>query len=337
MKTEIVCTLGPATDSPEGIKKLYEAGMNIARVNCSHLNAEQARNIIERLKEVRQKEKLNYRIMLDTKGPDIRIGTFEGGNVTLENGQTFTFTTKECVGDNKRVYANYNRLPQVVEKGQAILLVDGMIRLTVKSTTDTDVVCVVDMGGVLSNRKSMFVPGCALGLPFLSDADKADLKVAAETGVDLIAASFVGTRQNLIDMTAWLKECGKAVPIISKVESVEGIQNIDEIVDESYGIMVARGDLGVEYPIEQVPALQRLIVEKCVAANKFCIVATEMLESMIDRPRPTRAEVTDVTNAVWQGAHAVMTSAETAVGKFPFLTIEYMRKIAMEAEKSTVG
>ena len=334
MKTKIVVTTGPATDSADAIVRLAKLGMNIARVNCSHLTSEEARARIQFIQKVREQNKLDFRIMLDTKGPDIRIGKFENEKITLVDGQTFTLTTKPTLGNQTRVFANYNRLARVVSPGQIMLLNDGMIRMTVQSTTDTDVICKVDMGGVLSGNKSLFVPGCALGLPFLSDADKADLKVAAEVGCDLVAASFVGTKQNLIDMTDWLKQCGRAIPIISKIESVEGVTNLDEIIAETYGIMVARGDLGVEYPIEQVPALQKMMVEKCAKSGKFCIVATEMMESMIDRPRPTRAEVTDITIAVWQGATALMLSAETAVGKFPFLAVEYMVRIAKEAQNS---
>ena len=332
MKTKIVCTIGPSVDSYEGIKKLVATGMNIARVNCSHLDAEKARKVITHLQDVRSKEKLDFMIMLDTKGPDIRIGLFENGSVDLIEGQTFTFTTKQIEGNKERVYVNYPRLPEVVKKGQDILLVDGMIRMVVTSTTDTDVLCKVELGGTLGGRKSMFVPGCELGLPFLSEPDKADLKVAAETKCDLIAASFVGSRKNLTDMKAWLKECGQEVPIISKIESVEAIGNLDEILDETDGVMVARGDLGVEYPIWELPALQKMIVEKCRERGIFCIMATEMLESMIERPRPTRAEATDIANAVWLGASAVMLSAETAVGKYPFLAVDYMKKIASYAE-----
>jgi len=337
MKTKIVCTIGPATDSEEGLKRLSALGMNIARVNCSHLTAEKAREVIEHLKRVRKDNGLNYQIMLDTKGPDIRIGTFEKGSVVLDEGQEFVFTTKQVEGSKKQVFMNYPRLPQVVTKGQVLLLVDGMIRMTVIETTETDVICMVDMGGVLGNKKSLFVPGCELGFTFLSEADKADLKVAVETGCDLIAASFVGSKQDLTDMKNWMKECGGEIPIISKIESVKGIERLDEIVKETWGVMVARGDLGVEYPIEEVPALQKLIISKCNKAKKFCIVATEMLESMIDRPRPTRAESTDIANAVWDGGDAVMLSAETAVGKYPFAAVEFMAKIAARAEYDKNG
>ena len=334
-KTGIVCTIGPATDTEQGIRQLVENGMTIARCNCSHGTPEQTRTKINMLKKVRETLPSNkrFQIMLDTKGPDVRIGTFANEKVMLKDGQEFTLTTTKVVGDETRVHVDFDKLPTKVKAGQLLLLNDGMIRMTVMNVTDTDVVCAVDMGGELKDRKTMFAPGCELDLVFLSDADKADLKVGVETGVDMVAASFVGNAGNVNEMRDYMKTIGTPPAIMSKIESVQGIKNLEEIAAVSQSFMVARGDLGVEYPVEQVPAMQKLIISTANKHGKFVVCATEMMESMITKSRPTRAEVADVYQAVLDGADAVMTSAETAVGKYPFLTIDYMRKILEEAEK----
>ncbi|MCL2755481.1 MAG: pyruvate kinase [Firmicutes bacterium] len=332
--TKIICTIGPASNTPEMIEKMVHAGMSITRVNCSHGNEDSIRAQIKSLKQIRVDKKLDFEIMLDTKGPDVRIGTFKDGQIELCQGDQFILTTTQCEGDNTRVFVNCETLPERVKPGQILLLNDGLIRATVTTVKGNDVVTKIEQGGVLSNRKTMFAPNCDLGLPFLSDADKADLRIGVEEGVDMIAASFVGSKKDVEQMQSFLVQCGKNIPIVAKIESSDGIANIDEILANVMGMMVARGDLGVEYPLEQIPGLQKFLVEKTLAAGKFAVVATEMMESMINKPRPTRAEVTDVANAVWQGAHAVMLSAESAVGKFPLDTVQFMKRIATEAEKS---
>jgi len=329
---QLVNTIGPASDSTDMIEQLYMAGMNIARVNLSHGGIEKARQTLITLNNVRSEKSLDFKIMLDTKGPEVRIGTFKNGSAIIESGSTFTLTTKQVNGDERMVHVDLVTLPRVVRIGQELLLNDGMVRMVVDSVTDTDVICHVNIGGVLSNNKALFVPGCALELVFLSEVDKNGINMGLEIGVDMVAASFVGRAQDVFDMKDFVHDIiGKNIPIISKVESVQGIENIDEIISASEGIMIARGDLGVEYPIERVPYLQKMILEKTNKTGKFSITATEMIESMIDKPRPTRAEVADITLAVWQGTDAVMTSAETAVGKHPIRVVEHMKKITEEA------
>jgi len=332
MKTKIICTIGPASSSEEMLTQLIEAGMSVARVNCSHGSVEANEATIRRIQKVRAQLGVPLAIMLDTKGPDIRIGHFEGGYTMLEDGQTFTITTEKCMGDNTRVSVDFKKLPSTLPPGQEILLNDGFIKIVVQFTTVTDIVCTVKIGGKLSDRKSLYAPGANIGLPFLSKADMADLDMGIKTGVDYIAASFVSTAKNVLDMRKYLKQGGADIPILSKIESKEGVYNIDEILEISDGIMTARGDLGVEYPIEQIPTVQKFLTARAVAAGKLVITATEMLESMIEKPRPTRAETTDVANAVYDGTSCVMLSGETAAGKYPLKAVQYMRRITEEAE-----
>lgn len=332
MKTKIVCTIGPSTESEEMIEKLASAGMNIARINCSHNSPAKTRDAILRLKKVREAKGLDFEIMLDTKGPDVRIGTFENGKVELKAGGSFILTTDECIGNESKVFVNCPLLPQKVSPGQVILLNDGLIKVVVTAIKGNSIVTQVEQGGVLSSKKTMFAPGCNLGLPFISVADELDLLAGLDAGIDSVAASFVGSRKDLLDLKAFMRANGGEVPIISKIESSGGIENLAEILDECAGVMVARGDLGVEYPIEQIPVLQKKVINAANKAGKFVIVATEMMESMITKPRPTRAETTDVANAVWDGANAVMLSAESATGAFPVETVTYMKKIAQIAE-----
>lgn len=333
MKTKIVCTIGPASQSDDMLKKLYAAGMSVARVNCSHGSVEANEAQINNIKKVRQELSAPLAIMLDTKGPDIRIGNFEGGSANLADGQTFIITTRRVIGDKTQVSIAEKKLIKAVAPGQLLLLNDGFIKMTVKETTETDIICKVTVGGVLKDRKSLYAPGCNIGLPFISKADEQDLLMAVRTDVDYIAASFVSSAKDVIDMKKFLAKQGVVIPIIAKIESSEGVQNFDEILKVAEGIMVARGDLGVEYPIEQIPTIQKQLIDKAGKAGKFIITATEMLESMIEKPRPTRAETTDVANAIYDGTSCIMLSGETAVGQHPVMAVTYMKRIAEEAEQ----
>jgi len=335
MRTKIVCTIGPASNTAERLQEFIAAGMAIARVNCTHGALEKNEETIRLIQQVRNQTKSDIKVMLDTKGPDVRIGFFKDDEVEVIDGQVFTIYTQEMLGNVKGCFANYDRLPQIVRKGQELRLNDGMVIMKVMSTTPTSVIARVVVGGKLKNRKSLAVPGCDLQIPFISREDEIDLAMGCKNDVDMIAASFVSSAKDVLDMKALLRKYGKDIPIISKIESVMGVENIDEILKVTEGIMVARGDLGVEYPIEQIPALQKYLVEKAQKAGRMVIVATEMLESMIEKPRPTRAETTDIANAVWDGTDYVMLSGETSVGRFPLQCIHYMRKIAEEAEKNT--
>jgi len=342
MNTKILCTIGPACDTEDKMRELIKAGMRVARLNCSHGTNDQRRKTVAILKRLRKEMDVpDLKIMWDTKGPEIRIGRFgdafektgKNGFVDLKEGQMFTFHVNPVAGDIKGVSVNYARFAEVVGKGQELLLNDGMIKMVVESKTNDTVTARVLNCGVLSDRKSLFVPGCDLQLPFISDADRIDFEAACEVDPDWVAISFVGSAQDVRDVRALLAKHGKSYPIMGKVESVCGIENIDEILKVIDGIVVARGDLGVEYPVEQVPPLQKMLIEKTRKAGKISINATEMLESMIEKPRPTRAETTDIANSVWDGAQYVWLSGETAMGKFPVLCVQYMARICAEAEK----
>jgi len=328
---KIVCTIGPATI--DKIEELVKAGMTHARVNCSHGGAEGNRGTFEILKKVRKEKNLDFVIMLDTKGPDVRIGKFKDGGVDLDVGQTFTITTDDCIGTKDRVWVQCEPLPRVVKPGQVVLLSDGKIRAVVTAIKGNDVITKIELGGRLTDRKTLFAPNCDLGLPFMADYDKADLKLGKELGMEMVAASFVGSAKDIQEMKEFMRANGGEVPIIAKIESSDGIKNLEEILDACDGIMVARGDLGVEFPLS-FPFMQRKMLASAKNKGKFSIVATEMMESMITTPRPTRAEVTDITLAIWQGADATMLSAETAVGKFPVEAVQYMKKIQLEAART---
>ena len=332
MKTKIICTIGPASGSDEMLKKLIQAGMSVARVNCSHGTIEQNEETINRIKAIRKELGVPLAIMLDTKGPDIRIGRFEDGAVELVEGQTFILTTRQILGNSSQVHVACEQLPQVVQPDQILLLNDGFIKMTVIETTGTEITAKVNIGGRLTDRKSLYAPGCDLGLPFVSKEDEQDLLLAIRTDVDFIAASFVSSAQDVLDMKSFLAVNGMDIPIVSKIESSGGVADIDNILKATDGIMIARGDLGVEYPIEQIPTIQKLLTQKAVKAGRFVVTATEMLESMIEKPRPTRAETTDVANAIYDGTSCIMLSGETAVGKFPLQAVNYMKRISEEAE-----
>lgn len=337
-KTKIICTLGPASDSEEVMSKLIDAGMNVARLNFSHGTHEEHAVKIEKLKRVREAKKAPIPILLDTKGPEFRIKTFAKGKVNLKEGDTFTFTTDEVEGDKTRVSVTFKPLCDQMLPGDKILLNNGLVIFEVIKVEKPDVICKVLVGGEVSNRKSMFFPDKEFEMEYLSEQDKADLKFGVEQGVDFVACSFVSKAQDLIDVRNYLRECGDVndeIDLIAKIESRAGVNNIDSIIEASDGIMVARGDLGVEVPFEELPAIQKTIINKCRIRGKRSITATEMLESMIKNPRPTRAEISDVANAVFDGSSAIMLSGETAAGAYPVEAVKAMAKIACEAEKNT--
>lgn len=332
-KTKIVCTLGPACDDDTVLEQMCLAGMNVARLNFSHGTHEEQQRRMDAIKRVREKLHLPIAILLDTKGPEYRIKTFRDGSVFLKEGDTFTFTADEIEGDNTRVSVNYKRLPQDMEVGDRILLNNGLLVFEVREVTDTDVICAVIIGGELSNRKSMSFPNKVLKQPYLSEQDKQDILFGAKNGIDFIACSFVSCRQDLLDIKAFLQENGiDDIELIAKIENRSGVDNIDEICEECSGIMIGRGDMGVEIPFEELPAIQKHLITECRMLGKRVITATEMLESMIHNPRPTRAEISDVANAVYDGTSAIMLSGETAAGKYPVLAVETMARIALETE-----
>ena len=333
-KTKIVCTIGPACDSEETLRAMMLAGMNVARLNFSHGTHAEHQVRIDRIKKLRAELDLPIAIMLDTKGPEYRIGTFADGKIELHSGDTFTFTTEPVTGNAERVSVSYAGLAQDLEPGDTVLVNDGLIALTVTATTDTDVICRVTAGGVLSDRKSMSFPNKVLKQTFLSEQDKSDLLFGIENDVDFVAASFVSRKQDLADLNAFLRaNGGEDIDIIAKIENRAGVDNIEEISEVCDGIMVARGDLGVEVPFTELPAIQKYLITKCRLLGKRVITATEMLESMIHNPRPTRAEISDVANAVYDGTSAVMLSGESAAGKYPVETVRTMAEIAEETER----
>ncbi len=334
-KTKIVCTIGPACTNEQTLREMCAAGMNVARLNFSHGTHESHKEEIDLIKKVRADLKIPLAIMLDTKGPEYRVGLFENGTETLREGQAFTFTTEDVVGDATRVSVSYKHLPREMSVGDKILVNNGLLVFRVESTTDTEVHCTVEEGGVISNRKSMSFPGKVLKQVYLSDYDKSDILFGIEQDVDFIACSFVSCRQDMLDIKNFIEENGgTGISLIAKIENRAGIDNIEEICEECEGIMIGRGDLGVEVPFAELPAIQKHLITKCRMLGKRVITATEMLESMINNPRPTRAEISDVANAVFDGSSAIMLSGETAAGKHPVLTVRTMSRIAEEAESS---
>ena len=334
-KTKIVCTIGPACSDEETITKMCLAGMNVARMNFSHNTYKEHGERIALVKKVREKLGLPIAILLDTKGPEYRIKTFKNGKVTLKAGDSFTFTANETEGDETKVSINYKDLAKDLEKGDKILLNNGLLSFEVLSTTDTDVLCKVLIGGELSDRKSMSFPNKTLKQVYLSEQDKQDILFGLENDIDFIACSFVSCRQDLLDVKAFLAEHNAdRVDIIAKIENRSGVDNIEEICQECEGIMIARGDMGVEIPFEELPAIQKKLITKCRLLGKRVITATEMLESMVYNPRPTRAEISDVANAVYDGTSAIMLSGETAAGQYPVQSVEAMDRIAFNTEQN---
>lgn len=332
-KTKIICTIGPACESEAVLTELCKSGMNVARLNFSHGTHEYHLSLINKIKAVRERLELPIAIMLDTKGPEYRIKTFKDGKITLNDGDKFVFTTDDIIGNNERVSVNYKGMINDLSVGDKILVNNGLVIFEVKELTDTDAICDVLAGGEISNSKSMSFPNKVLNQEYLSEQDKSDLLFGIENGVDFVACSFVSRRQDLIDVRSFLKaNGGEGIDIIAKIENRSGVDNIEEICKECDGIMVARGDLGVEIPFEEVPSIQKYLITKCRMMGKRVITATEMLESMIHNPRPTRAEISDVANAVYDGTSAIMLSGETAMGKYPALTVKTMSKIAEKTE-----
>lgn len=332
-RTKIVCTIGPACNSEEMLVKLVHCGMNVARLNFSHGSHDYHKETLERIKRVRKAECAPVAILLDTRGPEIRVRDFKEGFAMLDEGAEFTLTTREIQGDGSAVTVSYDGLPRELKPGNSILIDDGNIELTVEECTDTDVRCRVVHGGRISNRKGINVPNVHLDMPFLSEQDKADILFGIENDVDFIAASFVRCKEDVIALRKFVDYHGaRNLRIISKIENIEGVNNFDEILRYSDGIMVARGDMGVELSFERLPGLQKRFIKKCNQAGKTVITATQMLESMITHANPTRAEITDVANAVFDGTSAVMLSGETAMGKYPILAVKVMSRIVTQAE-----
>ena len=334
-KTKIVCTLGPACSDKQTLIEMCKAGMNVARLNFSHNTHADHEKRIALIKEVREELGLPIAIMLDTKGPEYRIKTFKNGKITLKEGDTFTFTADEVEGDETRVSVNYKGLPHDLEKGDIILLNNGLLSFEVTDKTDTDVLCRVIIGGELSDRKSMSFPNKTLKQKYLSDQDKQDIKFGIEHDIDFIACSFVSCRQDLLDVKNYLSELGAlGIDLIAKIEIRAGVDNIEEISGGCDGIIERRGDKGGEIPFEELPAIQKKIITKCRMLGKRVITPNEMLESMIYNVRPTRAEISDIANAVYDGTSAIMLSGETAAGKYPVQAVRTMARIAENTEKN---
>ena len=334
-KTKIICTIGPACSDEESLRAMCLAGMNVARLNFSHGTHGEHREKIDRIKKTREELALPVAILLDTKGPEYRIRTFREGKIFLQEGDLFTFDTRDVPGDQHRVSVNYLGLTDDLSVGDRILLNDGMLVFEVIGLTENEVLCKTLVGGELSDRKSMNFPGKVLKLTYLSEQDKEDLLFGIQNRVDFVACSFVSTKEDILDVRRFLDaNGGQEIELIAKIENRSGVDNVMDIASECGGIMIGRGDMGVEIPFEQLPAIQKHLINACRVIGKRVITATEMLESMIYNPRPTRAEISDVANAVYDGTSAIMLSGETAVGKYPVLTVRTMARIAEETEKN---
>lgn len=333
-KTKIICTVGPATDDENVLKNMMLAGMNVARFNFSHGDYDTHKARFDEVVALRNELGVPVATLLDTKGPEIRLGNFKNPKgVEVKSGDKFTLTTVECLGDETKSYINYDGLPRDVKKGTKILINDGLISMTVDYVTQTDIVCTVVDGGVITNHKGVNVPGTDLNMPYLSKKDMDDLTFGSKLDFDFVAASFCRCATDVTIMRNYLEAIGwKSPKIIAKIENAQGVTNIDEIIAVADGIMVARGDMGVEVPFEQIPAIQKMIIQKVYMAGKIVVTATQMLESMIENPRPTRAEITDVANAIYDGTSAIMLSGESAVGKHPVEAVETMARIAETTE-----
>ena len=332
-KTKIICTLGPASESEEVIRELMLAGMNVARLNFSHGTHEEQRGKLERVKKVREELGLPVALLLDTKGPEIRTGEFEKGKVELKKGQTFVLTTEDVLGNEGKVSITYKNLVKDVQEGDSILIDDGLIGLKVVKVTEKEIICSVENGGTVSNKKGINVPGVELKMPFISKKDKDDILFAVKEGFDYIAASFTRTADDILEIRRILEENNcNFIKLIAKVENDQGIKNVDEILRVADGVMIARGDMGVEIPLEEVPSIQKKLIRKAFETGKPIITATQMLDSMMKNPRPTRAETSDVANAIYQGTSAIMLSGETASGQYPVEALKTMVKIALRTE-----
>lgn len=337
-KTKIVCTIGPSCCSEEMIEKMIFAGMNVARLNFSHGDHDYHKDNIETVKKVRKSLNSPVALMLDTKGPEIRVKTFKNGRVTLKDGDIFTLRSNDVEGNEKEVSVTYAKLPSQLAEGTKILLDDGKIELCVVKAGEDFAECKVVCGGVLSDKKGINLPNVPISMPYLSERDKSDILFGIENDVDFVAASFVRNKDDVIALRKFINyNGGHSIKIVSKIENSEGISNFDEILEASDGIMVARGDLGVEIEYELLPGIQKRFIKQCYKSGKMVITATQMLDSMMSYPTPTRAEITDVANAVFDGTSAVMLSGETAAGKYPITAVKVMAKIVEQAEKDAFG
>lgn len=332
-KTKIICTIGPASDTVERLRELMQAGMNVARFNFSHGTHEEQKVKLEKVRQASREMGIPIAAMMDTKGPEIRLRDFEGGKAELEAGQQFVLTTEEIMGTARRASISYKNLKKDIGVGTTILIDDGLIEMTVEEIKGEEIVCRVVNGGFVSNHKGVNVPGAVLSMPYISEVDRSDILFGIEMGYELLAASFVRCREDVLEIRRILEEHGSDMKIISKIENMQGIENLEEILEVSDGIMVARGDMGVELPLEEVPVIQKKMIKMAVAAGKHVITATQMLESMIHNPRPTRAETNDVANAIYDGTTAIMLSGESAAGKYPVEAVETMARIAERTEQ----
>ena len=334
-RTKIVCTLGPASEKEETLRELMKNGLNVCRLNFSHGDHEEHKARMDTVKKLREELNQPTAILLDTKGPEIRTGKFDVPEVLLEEGQTFTITMKDVMGNQEMCTVSYKGLSSDVKPGDTILIDDGLVGLTVKSVDGDDIVCEVQNSGIVKNHKGVNVPGVKVNLPAITEKDRGDIEFGIQQGIDFIAASFVRKVSDVLAIREILEaNNAEHIKIISKIENQEGVDNLDEIIAVSDGIMVARGDLGVEIPTEEIPVVQKLMIKKCNEAGKPVITATQMLDSMIRNPRPTRAEVTDVANAIYDGTDAIMLSGETAAGKYPVEAVKTMATIAKRAEET---
>ena len=332
-RTKIVCTMGPATDNEDVLKELMLSGMDVARLNFSHGTHEEALERINRIKKVREELDIPVAILLDTKGPEVRIKDFKDGKIELKEGQTFTLRVDDVEGDETQVSITYPNLPKDVKTGNKILIDDGLIELEAMSVDSTKIVCKVKNGGTVSNKKGVNIPNVSLSMPYMNQKDIDDIIFGIEQDVDFIAASFVRTAEDVKEIkNVLLNNGGRSIRVIAKIENAEGVDNIDDIIRESHGIMVARGDMGVEIDMQDLPVIQKSLIKKTYRAGKVVITATQMLDSMIRNPRPTRAETTDVANAIYDGTSAIMLSGETAIGKYPVETVKTMASIAERTE-----
>ncbi len=332
-KTKIICTIGPASENEEVLRELMLAGMNVARFNFSHGTHEEQKQKLAKVIKISSELNLPVATLLDTKGPEIRLRNFVDGSAQLESGQLFILTTEEMLGTKEKAAITYKNLKNDIKEGSTILIDDGKIEMTVEKITDTEIHCRVINGGKVSNHKGINAPGAQLSMPFISDVDYEDIKFCAQMGYDFLAASFVRSKQDILEVRKILDEFGSKAQVIAKIENMQGIENLDEILEVSDGIMVARGDMGVEVPLEEVPSLQKMMIKKAVAQGKHVITATQMLESMITNPRPTRAETADVANAIYDGTTAIMLSGESAAGAYPVEAVKTMARIAERTEQ----
>ena len=332
-KTKIICTIGPASESEERLRELMLAGMNVARFNFSHGSHEEHKAKFDRVIKVSSELKLPVATLLDTKGPEIRLKDIEGGKTELVSGQKFILTTEEILGNNEKVTITYKGLKDDINVGTTILIDDGLIEMVVDEINETDIICSVVNGGPISNHKGVNIPGAALSMPYISDVDRGDIMFGCDMDFDFLAASFVRCKEDILEVRKIIEEHGSHMKIIAKIENTQGIRNLDEILEAADGIMVARGDMGVEIPMEEVPIVQKQMIKKAEVLGKHVITATQMLESMIKNPRPTRAEATDIANAIYDGTTAIMLSGESAAGLYPVEAVKTMAKIAERTEE----